>query len=268
MQLGISSFSYTWAVGLPEFPPARPMRLLDLLDEAARLDIGVVQVANNLPLHLVPAEELDCFEQRAKALKIQVEVATRGIQPEHLRRYLALASRFRSPFLRAVIDSAGHEPSPEEVVELLKPLQPEFQEAGVLLAFENHDRFPARTLVEIIERLGPEWTGICLDTANSFGALEGPRVVVETLAPYTINLHLKDIVIYRTVHTMTFIIDGRPVGQGMIDIPWVLEEVRRYGRDMTVILEMWTPPEDTLEATILKEKRWVEESAAYLRPLI
>jgi L-ribulose-5-phosphate 3-epimerase UlaE len=67
---------------------------------------------------------------------------------------------------------------------------------------------------------------------------------------------------------MTFIIDGRPVGQGMIDIPWVLEEVRRYGRDMTVILEMWTPPEDTLEATILKEKRWVEESAAYLRPLI
>jgi DNA polymerase III alpha subunit len=38
MRLGISSFSYTWAVGLPEFPPKRPMKLLDLLDRAVRLD--------------------------------------------------------------------------------------------------------------------------------------------------------------------------------------------------------------------------------------
>jgi sugar phosphate isomerase/epimerase len=159
--------------------------------------------------------------------------------------------------MQAVIDSAGHD-RPGEVVALLKPLQPEFQAAGVLLACENHDRFPARTLGEIIERLGPEWTGICLDTANSFGALEGPHVVVETLAPYTVNLHLKDIVIYRAVHTMTFIIDGRPVGQGMVDIPWVLDEVRRYGRDMNVILEMWTILRMLSKPLPKKERRWVE----------
>jgi len=268
MRLGISSFSYTWAVGLPEFPPKRPMKLLDLLDEAVRLDLQVVQVAHNLPLHLVPAEELDCFEQRARALQIQVEVATRGIQPEHLRRYLALAARFHSPFLRTVIDSPGHAPNPDEVVELIAPFRPEFEAQGIVLAFENHDRFPVRTLVDLVQRLGPDWTGICLDTANSFGALEGPRLVVETLAPFTVNLHLKDITVFRAVHTMDFTIEGRPVGQGMLDIPWVLDEVRRYGRDVNVILEMWTPPEDDLEATILKEKCWVEESAGYLRPLL
>jgi sugar phosphate isomerase/epimerase len=268
MQLGISSFSYTWAVGLPEFPPRQPMGLQGLLDEAVRLDVPVLQVANNLPLHLVSPEELDRFEQRARDLQIQVEVAARGIRTDHLRRYLALAARFRSPFLRAVIDSVGHEPSPDEVVALLAPLRPEFEAAGILLAFENHDRFPVCTLVEIIERLGPEWTGICLDTANCLGALEGPRVAVETLAPYTVNLHLKDLVIYRTIHTMSYIIEGRPVGQGMVDISWALDEVRRYGRDMSVILEMWTPPEDDLEVTIAKERRWVEESAAYLRKLL
>ena len=268
MRIGISSFSYTWAVGLPEFPPKRPMGLLGLLDEAVRLDLKCVQVANNLPLHLAPAEVLDEFERQAKEQGIQVELAARGIRPEHVRRYLALATRFHSPFLRVVIDSAGHTPSPDEVVALLKPMRPEFDKAGVILAFENHDRFSVSTLVEILERLGTDWTGICLDTANSFGSLEGPRVVVETLAPYTVNLHLKDLVIYRTVHTMSFIIDGRPLGQGMMDIPWVLEEMKRSGRDINVILEMWTPPEEDLEATILKERRWVEESAAYLRALI
>jgi sugar phosphate isomerase/epimerase len=244
------------------------MRLQDLLDEAVHLDLSVVQVANNLPLHLVTPEELDCFEQRARSLNIQVEVAARGIRTDHVRCYLGIAARFRSPFLRVVIDSPGHEPSPDEVVALLAPLRPEFEAAGILLAFENHDRFPVRTLAEIIERLGPEWTGICLDTANSFGALEGPRVAVETLAPYTVNLHLKDLVIYRTIHTMSYIIEGRPLGQGMVDIPWVLDEVRRYGRDMSVILEMWTPPEEDLEATIAKERRWVEASVAYLRKLL
>lgn len=265
MQIGISSFSYTWAVGLPGFRPRRPMGLLDLLDEAIRLDLRVVQVANNIPLHETPAGELDCFEHRARSNHIQVEVATRGIQPENLRRYLALAVRFQSPFLRVVIDSAGHEPTPEAVIDLVKPLQSEFQESGITLAFENHDRFPVRALVDIVQRLGPEWTGICLDTANSFGALEGPHIVVQTLAPYTVNLHLKDLIVYRAVHTMSFTIEGRPIGQGMLDIPWILDQVRRYGRDANVILEMWTPPDEVLEDTIRKERQWVEDSVAYLR---
>jgi sugar phosphate isomerase/epimerase len=244
------------------------MRLMKLLDEVLRLDLQVVQVANNLPLHLEPVEVLDCFEQRVHAQDIQVEVAARGIKPEFVRRYLDLAARFKSPFLRLVIDSAGHTPSPQEVIELLGPLRPEFEAAGVLLAFENHDRFPAQTLVEILQKLGTGWTGICLDTANSYGALEGWREVVQTLAPYTINLHLKDLVAYRAVHTMSFTIEGRPLGQGQVDLPWVLEEVGRYGRDMNVILEMWTPPDDDLEETIRKERRWIEESLSYLRPLL
>jgi len=267
MRLGISSFSYTWGFGLPEFSPRRPMTLQDLLDEAARLKVSVVQVAHNLPLDQVPAHELDRFEKCAAELGIQIEIATRGIQPDTLRRYLALAARFKSPFLRTVVHSPGHEPTPDEVVGLLAPMRPEFEAAGITLALENHDRFRSRTLVDILSRLGHDWTGICLDTANSFGCLEGPEVVVETLAPYTVNLHLKDLVVYRAIHTMTFIIDGRPVGQGMLDVPWVLEQMRRHQRDVNVILEMWTPPEEDLEDTIAKEKRWVDESVAYLRKL-
>ena len=57
------------------------------------------------------------------------------------------------------------------------------------------------------------YVGICLDTVNSFGSLEGPEVVIETLAPYTVNLHIKDFDIRRTDHNMGFTIFGTPAGR-------------------------------------------------------
>ena len=62
-------------------------------------------------------------------------------------------------------------------------------------------------------------------------------------------------------------VTGRPAGQGMLRIPWLLEEVRRHGRCQSAILELWTPPADTIEETIAREAAWAEESLVYLKPL-
>jgi sugar phosphate isomerase/epimerase len=116
--------------------------------------------------------------------------------------------------VRIVTDSVGDQPSPEEVVTRLRAFVPEFQRAGVKLALENHDRFKAAALAWIIEQVGLEHAGICLDTVNSFGALEGPEVVVRTLAPYTLNLHVKDFAVQRVDSQMGFIVTGSPAGRG------------------------------------------------------
>lgn len=268
MKLGLSTYAYAWAIGVPGHPPARSMDVFALLAEAVRLGTRVLQVCDNLPLtHLNPAE-LDEFERRAQAAGIAVEVGTRGMQPDNLLAYLRLAQRFHSPFVRIVTDSAGDEPSPEEVVARLRAFLPQFQRAGVKLALENHDRFKAATLVWIIEEVGPEHAGICLDTVNSFGALEGPQVVVETLAPYTLNLHVKDFTIERVSSKMGFILTGSPAGEGRLDLPWLLERLRAAGRDVNAILETWPPFGPTLEDTIARERAWVEASVRNLRKLI
>lgn len=267
MKLGLSSYTYTWSIGVPGNMPARPMTALDLLDEAHRLGVRVLQVADNLPLDRLSPAELADFADCAAGRGIQVEVGTRGIAPDHLQRYLALARRFHSPILRVVVDTASHHPSIDEVVSLLQPLRGEFETAGITLAIENHDRFKVAQLAEMVRALG-DWVGICLDTVNSFGALEGPQVVVDALGPLTVNLHFKDFTIFRASHMMGFTVEGRPAGQGKLDAPWLLGELKRYGRDCNAILELWTPPEETLEATIAKERRWAEESIAYLRKLI
>lgn len=268
MKLGISSWTYTWSIGVAGFPPARPFNVMDLLDRAAMLDVGVLQVADNLPLDGLAPEQLAAFAARAEELGIEIEAGTRGIQHEHLRRYLALARRLKSKILRVVIDTPNHHPAPREVVELLAPLRAEFEDAGVTLAIENHDRFTSPTLVSIIEKLQPGWVGVCLDTANSFAALEGTPQTVEILGPYTVNLHLKDFTIFRNNAMMGFIIEGRPVGQGRLDVPWLLSRLRAFGRDPNAVLEMWTPPEPALEDTIAKEQRWAELSIAFLQEAI
>jgi 3-oxoisoapionate decarboxylase len=268
MKLGISSYTYTWAVGLPGYPPEKPLRGVDLLEKAAALDITLVQVADNLPLDQMAPAELDRFEACAKTLGIEIEVGTRGIATEHLQTYLQLARRFESPILRVVIDTADYHPPEGEIVATLQGVMPDFEESGVTLAIENHDCFTAAALTRLLERVGSDNIGICLDTANSFGVLEGPQVVVETLAPWAVNLHLKDFVVSRADHTLGFVIQGCPVGQGRLDVPWLLAKLRDAGRDVNAIFEQWTVPEEALVDTIAKEDAWVRSSIAYMRRLL
>jgi sugar phosphate isomerase/epimerase len=268
VQLGIGSWTYTWAIGVPGHPPEHPMNAIGLLDRAADLGVYVVQVADNLPLDQLPPSELDAFAERAAELNISIEVGTRGIKHDNLRTYLELAQRLGSPILRVVIDTADHHPDVDEVIDNLKAIIPEFERADVCLAIENHDRFKAKTLAGIVERIGSQHVGICLDTVNSFGALEGPEMVLEALGPLVVNLHVKDFAIFRAGHLMGFTVEGRPAGQGRLNIPWLLEELRGLGLDPNAILELWTPPEERLSATITKEDAWAVTSVEYLRTLI
>jgi 3-oxoisoapionate decarboxylase len=269
MRLGIGSYTFTWAVGVSGFVPARPMSPFDLLDVAARTGVRVVQFCDNLPLTSLQPGDLDALAAQARQRGITIEVGTRGIaDTANLLAHLELARRFQAPFVRVVTDSKGHEPSPQETVERLRAVLPRFADAGVKLAIENHDRFSSATLAAIIEDLGPSRAGICLDSVNSFGALEGPEVVVRTLAPYTLNLHVKDFTIARVSSQMGFVINGCAAGQGRLNVPWLLEQLRVAGRDVNAILELWTPFGPTLEETIVREAAWAEESVRYLRKLI
>lgn len=268
MSLGIGTYAYTWAIGVPGHPPAHPLTAVGLLEEAARLGTSVVQFCDNLPLSGLGRAELNAFEDRARSLGLAVELGTRGLDAENLRTHLGLARRFGCSFLRLVVDRAGDEPSPEEAVRRLGVLLPEFEEAGVRLAIENHDRWRCETLAWMVEALGRERVGICLDTVNSFGALEGPEAVVSRLWPYTLCLHVKDFTVRRPSHQMGFVVEGCAAGRGRLDVPWLLAQLSGCTWPYNVILETWVTPGDSLAETIARERAWTEEGVRYLRGMI
>ena len=54
----ISSYTYTWAVGVPGSLPSKPLSAFDLVDKAAISGLRLVQIADNLPLETMDQSEL------------------------------------------------------------------------------------------------------------------------------------------------------------------------------------------------------------------
>lgn len=265
MHLGISTFTYGWAVGVPDARPAGPLDEQRLLDRANSLGVHLVQFGDNWPLHELSIDSLTALHERAVQEKITLEIGARGMTETHLHRYVTLAGQLNSRLLRFVIDAPGYQPPVDQIIQLLREVVPTLDRAGLTLGLENHDRLLAGEFADIIDRVASSRVGICLDTANSLGAGEGLTEVVRTLAPHTVNLHLKDVGIRRLPHQQGFQIDGRMAGRGILNIPWVVESVARHGRCQTAVLEQWVPPESDPVATIAKEADWAEESLTYLK---
>jgi sugar phosphate isomerase/epimerase len=257
MQLGISSYTYTWATGVPGSLPAKPLSAFGLVDKAASEGLKLVQIADNLPLENWPADNLNDLFDYARNKEVSIEMASRGLTPGHAAKCLEAAEILHSPILRMVIDGPGYEPDIETVHLVIENLIPGLKTRKIQLAIENHDRFKALEFEKIIRKAGSEWVGICLDSVNSMGAGEGFETVSEILLPYTINLHLKDFSIRRVPHKMGLIIEGRPAGQGLLKIKEIIGQLSVLNRCRSAILELWTPPDPDIESTILKEEAWL-----------
>ncbi len=264
MQLGISSYTFGWAIGVRGSEPMQPLDEHGLLDKAREFGVKLLQVGDNLPLHTFDEARLAKLAERATRECVQIEVGARRLVPERVAEYARIARRLNAKLIRFVVDDADFHPKPEDVTAVLKECAPMLD--GLLLGIENHDRFTAGTLREMIERAGSDRIGVCLDTANSFGAGEGIDAVAETLAPLVLNLHVKDFHIARVPHLMGFTVTGRPAGSGLLDLPRLLKQLASARRCETAILELWTPPEPRLEDTIAKEAAWAAQSINYLKP--
>jgi len=268
MRLGLSSYTYTWAVGVPGSMPENPMLICGLMEKTLSAGVKVVQVADNLPIEKLEEEDLELLVDYSSEKGISIEMGGRGLTADHTMTCLKTAEIIGSPILRMVIDGINYFPPVQEIKRIIKDLVPEFSSRKIRLAIENHDRLKAREFEDIIQSVGSEWVGICLDSVNSMGAGEGFETVADILIPYTINLHIKDFTIFRVSHKMGLVIEGRPAGQGMLNIPDLVKRISETGLCQSAILELWTPPEKEIEATIKKEAKWAEESIEYLKSVI
>lgn len=265
MRKGISSYSFAWAVGIEGKLPEKRISAFDLVDIAAEHKLDCVQLADNLPLHNFYPTQLQALKEFADKKNIHIEPGSRGLTEENLAKYIEIATFFKSDILRFVIDGVGYKPSIQEVITVINKFEKELSKHKIHLCIENHDRFLAKEFEKIIQGVGSNYVGICLDTVNSMGAGEGMETVIETLAPYTYNLHLKEFEIRRVWHMMGFIIEGKPLGEGMLPIDYILKKLHKRCKSM--ILEQWVPQQDTIEKTVQTEWNWGQKSIKVLKKL-
>lgn len=265
MQLGISTYTYGWAIGVNGQVSERPFTENHLLEKVKTFGMSLVQIGDNLPLHEFSPDRLKDFADTARNNHIQIEVGARGLTAEHLDRYIQIALQLNASLIRFVIDQKNYEPALPAIIAIIQNVLPELEKHHITLGIENHDRLKTSEFEAIMDAVNSPHVGICLDSVNSMGAGEGLEQVVNALAPYTVNLHIKDFGIQRLPHAMGFQIDGRSAGKGMLNVPWLLENISQYGRCKTAILEQWVVPETDLDLTVEKEERWAQESVDFLK---
>jgi sugar phosphate isomerase/epimerase len=265
MILGISSFTYGWSIGISGKMPRIPMNEIDLVDCTSNFKLHCLQIGDNLPLHALSQERLDQLKAHLAKNNVRIELGARKLTEEHLRKYVDLAIFFKSPLLRFVVDGEGYEPNASIIIDLIKNALPLLKDHNITLGIENHDRFKADELVKIMDSINDPFVGICLDCVNSMGAGEGLEWVLDRLAPFTVNLHIKDFKIERLYHKMGFHVTGTPAGKGMMDVHAIINKLSSFKRCQSAILEQWIEPENTLEDTLKKEKQWAIQGVNYLK---
>ncbi len=268
MKLGIGTYAYMWSIGFPGAQPSAPMDAIELLRRAHELGVRVVQFGPNLPLSEVGGNQLRAIVDYARDAHIELEVGTRGLNAQHLRSQLELAARLDCKLVRTVPElDDGSVPSHAAMVDCLGKIIPDLERHRIRLALENGN-LPAQDLADTLDALASPWLGVTLDTANSLAIPEGTRQIVKTLARHTMCFHVKDFVVQRVWHRMGFVVEGRPAGQGQMDLPWILQELNSARADANAILELWPPQQADIQATTALEQEWAEESIRFLRQYI
>lgn len=260
MKWGIGSYALAWSIGVPGYPPpSEPLTAFGMLDLAAQHDVRLVQIADNIPLHTLSHSDIRKLAEQAADLGISLEIGTRGTQPEHLLRYLDIAQQVGAPLVRTLIS----EPSLQQATRDIAAVLPHYEQAEIMLAIENHGLHTTTQLSELFDTFSSPFLGCCLDTVNSFSALEAPDTVINALAPYTVNLHFKDFDIKRVDHQMGFTVLGTPAGQGRLNIDTLMAALRQAGKTYTIVLELWPPFTESVERTVQLERQWLAASIDY-----
>jgi 3-oxoisoapionate decarboxylase len=223
-----------------------------VLDYAASLKLDGVFLQDSLDPDRDKLEHWNEIGSYARKLGLHLETGIGAVLPasdsqsENSRKQLLLgldrAKACGSPLVRCLHapDRAHLPPLPmkqniSQMVRLLKSVQPQFGDAGVKIAIENHKDLQAWEMREVIEGAGKEWVGSYLDTGNPVFVAEDPVVTVEVLAPYALCAHLRDSVVYERPGGA--MVEWVPLGEGDVDFHTIAAHLRKIKPDIYVYIK-------------------------------
>jgi len=134
----------------------------------------------------------------------------------------------------------------------LQLAEPVLRKHKVRLAVENHKDWRAQELAAVLKQINSEYIGVTLDFGNSIALLEDPMEVIQTLVPYTVSTHVKDMAVAE--YEDGFLLSEVPLGSGILDLPKIVALCKQHNPAVTFNLEMIT--RDPLEIPCLKNEYW------------
>lgn len=123
----------------------------------------------------------------------------------------------------------------KDVSRRLKEFSEDAALEGLTVALENHSDYSVEEMLEIIDRVNHDNFKVTLDTGNAVFMNEDPVATTRKLAPYVAYTHIKDVA-YNGPFKL-----GAPLGEGVVNLPAVVEILRDYSYDGLFSIEVDLP---------------------------
>src|SRR5262245_5918775 len=181
----LSSIKLTWAMISVPAPV--------LGDEAALRDIR--SHADRLGIKLVLAFGSVCPSSRSFNAQL-------GTLDEQVGRALKASQIFGASCMRCILggdpERAQIEMHIDTMIKAVRAVRSRIVDSGIKLAVENHGGdLQAREMKMMIEAVGRDIMGVCLDSGNPVWMLEDPHMTLETLIPYAETSHVRDSAVWQ-----------------------------------------------------------------------
>jgi len=163
-----------------------------------------------------------------------------GTIEEQVARGLKASQIFGAKCMRCVLGGDPERPQIEthieNMVKAVRGLRSRILDSGVKLAVENHGGdLQAREMKGMIEAVGADVMGVCLDSGNPVWMLEDPHMTLETLVPYAETCHVRDSAVWKTPDGIA--VRWVNMGEGNVDIDGWLRKFIAAKPGMPIIFE-------------------------------
>jgi sugar phosphate isomerase/epimerase len=173
----------------------------------------------------------------------QVAALGNGDYARGLERCVRAARALGCREVRSHVGARGDRLDPDDpwpgqlrdTAAFLRGLRPLLRDLGCRVNLETHADCTTTELVRLVEALGEEVQGICLDIGNTFRQLEDPVAATRRAAPYVHLTHTKDAIVFFAERGLAW--QARPCGRGAIDWSVVLPILGAHAPDLTLSIE-------------------------------
>ena len=137
----------------------------------------------------------------------------------------------------------------QRVIALAEPV---LRKHRVRLGIENHKGWRAAEQAAWLKRVSSEWVGVHFDFGNNMALCEEPNETLGILLPFIVACHIKDMAV--EPYEDGFLLSEVPLGEGVLNIPYMVETIQRHNRETPFDLEMIT--RDPLKIPVFTDKYW------------
>ncbi len=219
----LASIKLTWA--MISLPPA-------VLDDEAEVR-RIRDHAGRLGIRVQLAHGSVCPSSRSFN-------AALGTLEEQVARSLRASRIFGASCMRCILGGDPERPDIdrhiENMIAAVRSVRSRILDSGVKLAVENHGGdLQARELKMMIEAVGRDVIGVCLDSGNPVWMLEDPHMTLETLIPYAETCHVRDSAVWKVPEGIA--VRWVNMGDGNVDIDGWVRKFIRAKPGMPIIFE-------------------------------